>query len=205
MCSPPRWEPFQLHPSSLAEGWDNTACWATGTQPSSRAQPGLHSMDLLSMDLLSASGGLSAPGPSSAKPFLTLLETDKLKTDTDCSQWDVCFLFSSPTEAFTWRVTWPWPEIHIKAEELCESPLSGAPLQASPFLSRKSPGVRIGGPLSTAQDGMRARSVIGLGLFSQMMPTRQPHSGTSCGKICQDCCLSALDLRCDYIAQDGHY
>lgn len=32
MCSPPLWEHFQLYLSSLAEGWDNTACWATCTQ-----------------------------------------------------------------------------------------------------------------------------------------------------------------------------
>ena len=98
MCSPPLWEPFQLHLSSLAEGWDNTACWATCTQPSSRAPPGPRSTGPES--LLGAAGGPSAPGPSTAEPLLALSEPDLPQTHTEWSHGGLCLRFP-PSQSYS--------------------------------------------------------------------------------------------------------
>lgn len=114
-CSPPLWEHFQLHLSSLARGWDNTACWTTCTQPSSRAQPGLRSMPPESPR--SVEGGLSAPGPYSSQPFLLLSKTDLPKN------WHQI----KSASVFVWHSHGPvQPGCDMryisKKEEFCETP-----------------------------------------------------------------------------------
>lgn len=108
------------------------------------------------------------------------------------------FLFSSLTEAFTRpRATWPWHEIHIKAEEFCEMPPTVRLCRPHPyshahcyhrvwelvvcFVPQHSPGWNVG--LICYQ------SQLVFPADAHRPGVTQPHSCTSCVRICQDCSL----------------
>jgi len=110
------------------------------------------------------------------------------------------FLFSSLTEAFTRPcATWPWHEIRIKAEELCETPPTLHLCRPHPythancyhciwelvvcFVPQQSPGWNVG--LICYQ------SQLVFPADAHRPGVMQPHC-LSCARICQDCSLMPL-------------
>lgn len=94
----------------------------------------------------------------------------------------IFFLFPSLTEAFTRRrATWPWHEIHIKAEEFCET-------SQTVHLSRPHPQHSTGWNLRL----ICYQTQLVFPADVHRPGVMKPLFCTSCVKICQDCSLMLL-------------
>lgn len=154
--------------------------------------------------LLGIEGGLSAPGPSRSKPFLTLLKTGLPKTDPKQSEGDLrfCFLLSQRHSCSRAQLGREIRYI-IKVQEFCKIPLT---------LHLRRPHTHSSAhryhrvcenrwslvSLSTAEEGMWNvgpicyQSQLVFPADAHRPGVAQPRSCTSCGRICQDCWLMPL-------------
>ncbi len=111
------------------------------------------------------------------------------------------FLFSSLTEAFTRPcATWPRHEIHIKAEEFCETPPTVRLCRPHPY-SHANRYHRVWELVVCFVPQHRPGWNVGLICYQFLFVfpadahrpgVTQPHSRTSCVRICQDCSLMLL-------------